>query len=393
MDIRHRKTVFVSISTEERAERLKVEGILAYAHEKTGVKWQVQLDPGGLIRRIAGNPQRYGIDGIIAYVTDSHLRNHLSKANCPTVLIEDLDNPDNPIADRIHLSLVCDHVNEGRRAAEYFLGRHFSNFAWVGHNEPTRWSKLRQQGFVAALKERGFKCHAYPTPSGEARLNFSVELPILSDWIRHLPRPCALMACRDSRARQVIVAADHAAVPVPEGVAILGVDDDSIICTTCDPTLSSISTSDRTVGYTAGRALNELMLTRAPGRIIRTHSPHIVTRRSTDAEAIGDPIVARALQYVRTHLSEKLEAEDLARAVKYPRHALQSRVERALGITLGREIRRIRIATAAQMLLATDKSVSEISESCGFASTTHLCQWMRAAYGMTPLVYRKRYLS
>lgn len=386
-----KRNIFVSIPTEEHAERLKLEGVLAYAHEKKGSKWNVQPDPGGLVTHVAKNHRRYGIDGIIAYVADDRTRRTLSRVSCPCVLIEDQHLPSKPITGKRLVTLICDHFEEGHKAAEYFLARHFTNFAWVDQTVRTQWAALRKAGFRSALRKQGLDCRCYEPPKGHAiRSNFALELPVLCDWLRALPRPCALLACRDSRARQVIMAADEAGIPIPEGLAVLGVDNDEIICTTSIPSMSSIATSDRAIGYNAGRILNELMTDKAAGRIVRSAHSHVVTRLSTDTESLADPVVAKALQYVRQHLSENFDAETLAMHVNYPRHALQSRAEKILGITLGREIRRIRLAAATTMLISSTLSVEEIAQRCGFTGTSHLSMRMKEAYGITPLAYRKR---
>lgn len=386
-----KKFVFVSIPTEEHAERLKLEGVLAYAHDKKGSRWNIQLDPGGLIEHIAKHPRHFGIDGIIAYVENNQMRQTLAKSSCPCVLIEDLLLPAAPASGRHLVTLVCDHFEEGRRAAAYFLARHFKNFAWVGPTVRNQWASQRLSGFKSVLRENGIACHCYPAPRGDAAYNFALELPSLSGWIQSLPRPCALFACRDSRARQVIIAADEMGIPIPEGLAILGVDNDEIICTTTNPSLSSVCTSDHTIGYAAGRALNKLISENAPGCVIRSNHTHIITRLSTDTEAVSDPLVAKALQYAREHLAEDLDAEKLAQKIHYPRHALQTRAERSLGITLGREIRRIRLAAATTMLVSSNVGVEEIARRCGFSGTSHLSLRMKEAYNTTPLAYRKRY--
>lgn len=386
-----RKTVFVSIPTEERAERLKFEGVLAYAHEKLGEKWNLQTDPGGLLPRVIQG-RRMPFDGIIAYVTSARTRALLSQVNCPVVLIEDLNEPSSPLERRNATTLVVDHFEEGRKAAEYFLERHFTHFAWVGPTRRTAWADRRKDGYAATLGAHKHRVHVYPPVTGEARDNFAVEIAQLSKWLANLPRPCAVFVCRDARARQVISAAAEAELPVPESLAVLGVDNDEMIDTTVVPALSSIDTSDRVIGYTSGRILNELMLKRAKGRVIRTHHPHIITRRSTDADAIDDVLVRETLDYARKHLSEDLSAAALAQRANLPAHALQRRAEQALGITLGREIQRIRLAAALTRLTGSDKSVETIARECGFISTSYLSQRMKEAYGTTPLRFRRAFL-
>ena len=188
----------------------------------------------------------------------------------------------------------------------------------------------------------------------------------------------------------MLTAAEMANISVPSELAVLGVDNDEILCTTSSPTLSSIPTFDRSLGYAAGRALNELLLGRAKGRVIHTRHTKVVTRHSTDSEVISDVFVAKALGWARNHLGEKLTADRLAISAHCSKPYLQERTELVLGITLAAAIRRLRLTTAAELLTTTDLPVSEISQRCGFACISHFAVLLKESYGLTPLAYRKR---
>ena len=387
--MKDRTSIFVSIPTVERAERLKFEGVLAYAHEKPGPEWQIQADPGGLLTDIVKDPRHFHIDGIIAYVTDDKMRSVLSRSKCPTVLIEDLNEPNRPVCRTHVLTLICDHLAEGHAAASHFLSRHFSNFAYVGPTHPIPWAAIRQRGFSETVAAKGFGCAVYPRPSGAARDNFALEIEHMANWFKTLPKPCAVFAYRDIRARQCLYAAKTIGIPVPESLAILGVDNDEITCTTTRPALSSVATADRTIGYDAGRLLNQLILRRECGQIVRTSQQHVVARQSTDVTAISDHIVANAIRFAKSHLQDDLTADAIARHVNYSKGSLQRRFHNVLGVSLAAEIRRLRLTTACALLLETDKSVEEIAQECGFAGTSHLCKLMKETYGATPLVFRR----
>ncbi|MGN0832883.1 MAG: substrate-binding domain-containing protein [Kiritimatiellia bacterium] len=360
---RVRRKVLVSIPTEQHAERLKLEGVLKFAHEKSGDRWDVVIDVGGRLHPDA--------DGIIAYVTSPVHRRKLLAAHRPTILIEDLTEQKRPSRRTDVVTLLCDHKAEGRTAGRYFLDRHFRNFAFVGTGD--EWSDLRRDGYCETVGNAGFDC-----PS------------VSIDEIGDLPRPCAVFAAHDILARLILTKAEELGIAVPDELAVLGVDNDEVMCTTSAPALSSIPTFDRSLGYAAGRALNELFLHRAGGRIIRTRHTHVVSRASTEKDAVSDPFVARTLSWIRQHLSGKLDAATLARQIGYSRHMLQIRVEKALGVTLGEQIRRMRLAAAEGLLLHTDRPIAEVAASCGFTSASHLALRFRQAHGMTPLKFRRK---
>ena len=380
MDAKRTRRILVTMPTINRPERLKLDGILAYAHEKTGDRWQIDLDFSALTGAPAPiSPRR--ADGVVAYVDSDARRREVVASGIPAVLIEDALVPRRPPRARHVVTLLCDHAAEGRAAADYFIERHFGNFAWLGPRKETEWSRERRRGFEARVAEAGFRCEdlsGCPDDSLPGRL-------------AALPRPCALFASHDFRARQALEAAASGGVSVPHDLAILGVDDDEAICTTVSPALSSLPTNDMRLGYAAGRLLNELLRGGAKGgRTIRFASHRIATRLSTDADALSDRFVADALRHARGHLAGKLDAATLARRIGYSRHMLQIRAERALGHPLGEEIRRMRLEAAKELVAESDAPIAEIAESCGFTSVSHLALRFRERLGMTPLAWRRQ---
>jgi len=370
------KTVLVIVPTGDYTERLKLEGIVNYSKEKKGARWALKFDIGGTVG-VSLRRRRLAVDGVIAYIQSESERKHLLQTNIPTVFIEDLSVPKRFPRRRNVTSIVCDHISEGRTAARYFIARNYENFAFVGADEPTAWGELRKRGFADELTKEGHACQVFPAGR---------DLPT---WLRTLPKPCAVLAVRDIRARQVLDAADEAGVAVPQELAVLGVDDDKIMCDTSFPTLSSIPTFDHSLGYAAGRALNLIMTGKSNGGIIYTRHSRVVTRGSTDADAVADTFVARALSWARRHLSERLDAESLANAIGYSRRALSYRTEKALGITISEAVKRIRLSAAKELLSNTQLPIAEIAEKCGFASTSHLSLRLRESTGLTPRGFRR----
>lgn len=375
------KRILVSLPTINRPERLKLDGLLDYAHRRRAPTWRVELDFDALAGRSTRLAEK-AFDGIVAYVESAARRQELLSAGVPLVLIEDVLTPP-CLPDVSHaVTLLCDHEAEGRAAADYFLARHFRHFAWLGPVRATEWADARRDGFVARLRACGLDC----TGLGADPRGLAAEL-------KALPRPCALFCVHDFRAREALDAAADAGLAVPDALAILGMDDDAAICTTASPALSSLSTGDFRLGIAAGRILNELL--QRPGlggRVIRFACRHVTSRRSTDADALADAYVASTLRHARGHLDGQLDAATLARRVGYSKHGLQIRAERALGHTLGEEIRRMRIAAAHELVTDTDMPIAEIAAACGFTSVSHLAMRFKETCGQTPLAFRRALL-
>ena len=369
--------------TASHSERMKFEGVLQYAHEKSGATWDLELDVGGIAGRIApGNRSAARYDGIIYYVLSDAERKALLALGKPIVLIEDLMTPRTFTRRRNAVTILCDHEAEGRTAARYFLGRGYRSFAYVGAEKDAdgrlaEYSESRRRGYVAEIAAAGLAV-GIPSEGG------------LAVWLKRTAKPCAVFAVHDFVARKAIAAAESANLSVPGDVAVLGVDDDEVLCMTSRPTLSSIPTFDRSLGYAAGRALNELLLGQTGGRVLRTRHTKVVTRASTEKGAVADVFVAKALDWARANMDRKLNAGTLAKAAGCSKRYLQEHVEQELGSTLGAVVRRMRLAKAEEMLSDSDLPVAGIAEACGFACVSYLSARMKEAHGLTPLAYRRQ---
>ena len=384
------RRILVSIPTKSFTQRRLLEGVLKYARERHGDNWRLQLDLGGYVIQKLKCFSDWKCDGIIAYIDDPEMRAHFLAAKLPTVLIEPFLSPNSKIPTRRKtVTLVNDDAREGNTAAEYFLSLHFKSFAYVGTPEKTPWSGLREQGFVDRLKREGHDCQVYPELPEDEREDFAREMPRLVKWLKELPRPTAVFTAHDLRARQILTAADAAGIDVPGHLAVLGVDDDELICETATPALSSIPTREDTHGYACGRALEQLFKGHPGNRTIKTAHTRVVSRASTNINAIDDPFIARALSWAHRHLSDGASVDAIAKGIGYSKRMLQIRARRSLGQSLSDEIRRMMLSAAAELLSNTEKSVSDIAAECGFTSVSHLSLRFKKHYHQTPLAYRK----
>ena len=381
------RNVFIMMPTSERSERLKLDGILSATNARSGAVWCAELETEDLPPRDITRRTK-GFDGVIAYVRGANARRALAALPVPTILIEDISEPKHPVSTKNKSTLICDHIAEGETAAKHLLSCRFSRFAFVGSRPQTEWSELRCRGFSSYLRKRGFRTIAYPSPS--AAVSFVREQSLLSKWIKALPRPCAIFAACDYRARQVLAAAKKAGLEIPGDIAILGVDNDEAFCTTTSPALSSIQTEDVRLGQLAAEMLDALMSRReTTGKVVRVLNQTVTARTSTDTDALGDPFVANTLRYVKSHLSERITAGILARQIGYSKRMLELRIQKSLGTSLGKAVRDMRISAARDLIIGSKLPLFEIASRCGFANASHLSRLVHKAFDTTPTALRR----
>jgi LacI family transcriptional regulator len=289
--------------------------------------------------------------------------------------------------------VVVDHRQVGRLAAAHLRERGFRHFGFVGHPRH-QYSTEREAGFREALGPAGGPVACYyewPARSYQQRGRLLALDARLLRWLRELPKPAAVFACHDVWALQVIEACRLGGLRVPEDVAVLGVDNDDLICELARPSLSSVVVPAERVGYEAAALLERLLAGAAPPRDpVLIPPPGVVARQSSDALAITDPDVAAALRHLRGHAAGPLRVADILRAVPVSRRALERRFRAALGRGLAEEIRRVRVERAKDLLVATDLTMAEVAEQAGFASQQQLSRVFLRETGATPTAFRRQ---
>lgn len=372
------KRVLVVLANTKVNHRLYLEGILSYAKDHTFPRWQVILGLRNLNKAMEINPALHGFDAVIAAVHNPADRAFYYETGLPTVLFEPtIKGTAIPRPPGNVVLFLNDHSAEGRVAAEYFLSRGYSSFAFVGTPEATAWSDSRLEGYRALLAHNGFPVKVYGPPPKREQSNFMLEAPRLVRFLSSLPPGTAVFAAHDERALQILSCARIANLPVPERFSVLGVDNDALLCTTALPPISSIEVEAKENGYRFAKALDDLISNRPTESIVRTSHTHIVTRRSTDAFALADVFLSRALAYYAANLAARPHIGDLAHEAKCSIRTLQLKALKILGHPLKDELKRIQTNEARRRLATATATPATIARECGFCSTGHMNRRLR----------------
>ena len=384
------KRILVVFSRFDLTHRQMLGGILRYAHDNRASVWTTQLELRDMSRKGAGELRSGRFDGVIAAVVNPADRRKYLSMGIPVVLYEPtLAKWDRTPRPPHSVTFFNDHMAEGRAAAEYFVERGYRNFAYVGTTEPSAWSEARRRGFVSALAKRGFRCRVFPRSCAKTRGRSAQETGRLARWLARLPPCTALFAVHDERAQQIVSLASLAGLSIPDRIAVLGVDDDELICTTASPTLSSIPVNAAETGYRFAMALDAILRGRRHDPVMRTCHTRIITRQSTDFSVIDDPLVARAVAYMRQNLRNSIGIRQIADAARCSPRTLQMRMTAAVGRTPKEEFALLRRTEAMSLLANTSMSVDQIARTCGFCGSSHLGLHLKRHLGVRPLDVRR----
>jgi LacI family transcriptional regulator len=272
-------------------------------------------------------------------------------------------------------------------AADHFFERDFRHFAFLG-DDRFRWSDNRCRAFVQAVTAKGHDVDVFShrrRKTAPADDDEAVEA-----WLARLPKPVALLACYDIRGRQAIDACRRAGIAVPDEVAVLGVDDDEVLCGLASPPLSSVMPDAIGAGRLAAELLDQLM---RGGQLKRSEwllpPLGIITRQSTDVLAIDDPLVVAAIRQIRDHACDGMKVTDVARALKTTRRVLENRFTKRVGHTPHEEIARVQFRRVEHLLLETELSLAAIAARAGFKHTEYMTVAFTKRHGMPPSRWRQ----
>jgi LacI family transcriptional regulator len=212
-------------------------------------------------------------------------------------------------------------------------------------------------------------------------------------WLRSLPKGTAVLATCDEWGAILVLACRLAGVAVPEDVAVIGVDDDDLVCEMCQPHMSSVRIPWQEIGRTAARMVESVLRTdKNPMKIIRLPPSGVVERRSTELLAAGHPVVVQALRYLRSQAHEPINVEDVVHQVTANRRWLERAFRTYLGRSILQEIRRAHMDRARHLLATTRLPMTAVAHSCGFGSAiARFSRTFNKDVGMTPSAYRRKF--
>jgi LacI family transcriptional regulator len=279
----------------------------------------------------------------------------------------------------------------GALAAEHLLERGLRHFGFIGHRDHG-YSVRREAGFREAVERAAAGVRSYYEP-GQRPFDPMGRLwaqdRAVQQWVRALPKPVGIFAPNDIWGVQLTEVCLRAGLHVPEDVAILGVDDDDLLCEFARPSLSSIALPTQRIGYEAAAELDRLLT----GKHLRTRPlllPPLgaIARRSTDILAVEDEDVVAALRFIRAHGHKPIRVSDLLQEVPASRRFLERRFRKVLGRSILEEIRGVHVERARQLLAQTDLPLYAVAARAGFTDGKQFSTVFRKIMAMTPSAFR-----
>lgn len=376
--------VALLIETSNAYARGLLEGVTAYLREHR--PWSLYISEHGRGDSVPHWLQGWKGDGIIARIENRNIARAVAERKLPTV---DLSAarllPGVPWAE-------TDDAAIARFAFEHLIERGFHHLGFCGLTD-YNWSIWRCEHFKKLAQDAGRDCSVHMTPArGGRAADWSIDQEELARWLGSLPKPVGVLACFDIRGRQVLDACRGAGLRVPDDVAVVGVDNDPVLCELADPPLSSVAPDTGRTGYVAAELLDRMMAglkVRAEAHLVCPTG--VVSRRSTDSLAIEDADVSAAVRFIREHACNGIGIDRVLESVPLSRRALETRFRKLLGRTPHEEIVRVQVERAKELLTQTDLPLKSIGKRLGIPHPEYFNVVFKRVTAQTPGAYRREH--
>ena len=376
------KKIAVTLNLNKQYDRYLVAGIARYVREQGD--WSLYLEDEPQLR--VPDFETWRGDGIIADLDDEELYKQVIQMKIPVV---GLGGGYGLYSDNGQIPYVfTDNKGIAELGAEHLYDRGFRNFAFcnIAPTEINGWAQERENYFKRFLKDKGCKCSVFSEK--EKTRNWEGMLTNLMDWLKTLPKPLGLMAANDSKARHVLEACRRLNIRVPEDVAVVGVDDDPMMCELANPSLTSVIQGTDKLGYEAARLLDRKMKGEIDVKGITVEPLGINVRESTDILAIDDELISEALYFIRQNACNYIQVEDVSRHCSVSRSTLEKRFKSILNQSVHNEIAKIQLKKACELLVETTLPLKTVAEKSGFSTVQYMTMKVKEKTGKTPKNYR-----
>ena len=374
---RQTKQIALIIETSNEYARNILKGIIKYKKENRD--WALYLSEQSRGNTDLSWLANWKGDGILARIEAPIIADYIVEKNTPTVDLSSF----NYISGNPFVETDDDAI--ARVAADHLISHGLTKFAYCGNSKYV-WSKLRSHYFQKYIQEKGYPCFCYDSLPGN--FNFEERLQI-AQWLKTLPTPIGIMACFDRQGQQLLEACRMTDIVVPDDVAVIGVDNDHLICELSDPPLSSVIPDTEKTGYSAAALLDRMMRGEHIKNIQTLIKPlGVHARLSTDVLATSDKLISQAVQFIRNHACDGITVQDVLYGIPLSRRAFEHRFYKCLGRKPHDEILLQRFKHIKTLLAETDLTMMDIAERSGFRHPEYMTVAFKREIGMTPSDYR-----
>ena len=281
-----------------------------------------------------------------------------------------------------------DNHEMGYMVAEHFINRGYTNFATYTLNTEVFFEE-RVRNFIETLRERGHQCAVLPSSGDMGEADWEESQNRLCQWLKGLPKPVGIYAANDQLGVHILDACQRVDISVPEEVAVVGNENEELLCEFASPSLTSVQFDGRQVGYRAAELLDLLMQGKRVVKETLIAPLGVVIRGSTDDHVINDRLVRTAVRIIRKNATRGMNVDEVCQQLNVSRSTLERRMKEVLKRTPKEEFLRVQFKEVERLLRETNLTIEVIAGQTGFSHCEYLQNTFKHRYGVSPGQYRK----
>ncbi|RKF17476.1 helix-turn-helix domain-containing protein [Alginatibacterium sediminis] len=354
--------------------------------ESNGINWSIVLSQE--LRHKKTDDIELWFDGIIADYSHEHTKKLLEPLNIPVVGI--LSGTDQKMAEYKH-PIVCLDNEKMITLAHDFLnakGLEQIGFYSLFDDDSNPWQKTRTQTYLDLQSKK----NRLPILYQGNQASFSSwikEYHNLAHWIHGLVKPCGIIVTSDARARTLVSVCEEQQIAVPDEISIVSIGDMRPTDYFNSTTLSVVDPNFYQLGQLVGRQLKTYVAGEKPEKMMFASPELIVEGSSTDLHLVVEPMVLRALYFIRKNFNKGIKVQQVVESQKYSRTRLESKFKESVGHSIHTEIYRLKLDFAVQLLLEKDEmSIDEIARKAGYPSAHYFYSLFKKEFSLTPTEYK-----
>jgi LacI family transcriptional regulator len=373
-----KKKVFIALKMSGIAGQAKLAGIFRYLNKKYNDNsiWEIHLvrTRNDLTEASLTDAIQNNTDGFIVSIPDvEESVGPISRISTPTIIMDIHSQAMEGRRDNIiFIRNSADDI--GRKAANFLINQGIAHsYAFLHSNPIMDWSISRYNSFKATLIDAGLWCEELFDPNDATKLK----------------RPAAILAANDDRAFELLKHLSSKRIKTPQQIAILGVDNDTLLCENSNPRISSIQPDFEKEGYIAAETLDMMMNGVIPKeRVTLVGVKEIVRRESTSEQSSQGRLVQKAIAYIDRHALEGIEVDDVVKHLKCSRRLADLRFREIQGQSILEAITERRLSEVKRRLTGTKEKIDAIALSCGYTNPNYLKNLFKKKFGMSMRDFR-----
>ena len=252
--------------------------------------------------------------------------------------------------------------------------------AFLSWSKPCFWNSERREAFEDYASQKRIE-HFILTPGKD-----------LDRQLAKLPKPCGVICANDITAQKMMPEAMRAGIAIPDELAVIGIDNDELICEHTNPPLSSVYPSFVDAGYRLAEMLHDRIRNPKAKHIHASYGPKTLVRRESSRWMPDmDDRTRSALDFIRKNFADPdLTVGQVVGVMGCSRSMADLLFRQSSGGSILDEIQNMRLENAFQFLRNPRQKIDSIPSLCGYRSEPFFKRLFKKKTGLTMREWRKQ---